>query len=336
MMEVRNSMEEFVKFNTYTKRLTLSEVKLLKRNARFMRHEQFQRLVENLKIDGCLTSTPFAVLDDDGKYLVLSGNHRVKAAIAAGIEEADFIVTDDKIEHNQRMAIQLSHNAIAGEDDIALLQELFDSLDSVDARLYSGLDDKSLGLLPSSGIPSISESQLSFQVLAFAFLPNEVKNLEKALRLAMVEPSVVTADTTHLLRFAEYDRFLDALDVVREKGHIKNSATAMSIILDVFFRHAEEVTPEMAKKAILTVSESSVSGPSIDSDATVIQTGEPGATQGAAPALSSDQTAPHATQSPRKKEKPSKGKSSSAQYLNEPGSEAPTPGNEPGSQEGEC
>ena len=63
------------------------ELKLLKMNARFMRHEEFQRLVANIKRDGQLTSAPFAALDPaDGKYEVLSGNHRVQAAISAGLQ----------------------------------------------------------------------------------------------------------------------------------------------------------------------------------------------------------------------------------------------------------
>ena len=35
-------------------------LKLLEMNARFMRHEEFQRLVANVKKDGQLTSAPFA------------------------------------------------------------------------------------------------------------------------------------------------------------------------------------------------------------------------------------------------------------------------------------
>lgn len=61
-------------------------LKLLEMNARFMRHEEFQRLVANVKKDGQLTSAPFAARNADGTYEVLSGNHRVQAAIAAGVE----------------------------------------------------------------------------------------------------------------------------------------------------------------------------------------------------------------------------------------------------------
>lgn len=82
------------------------ELKLLKMNARFMRHEEFQRLVANIKRDGQLTSAPFACLDPaDGKYEVLSGNHRVQAAISAGLETIPCIITDDEMSEEQRIAI---------------------------------------------------------------------------------------------------------------------------------------------------------------------------------------------------------------------------------------
>ncbi len=58
---------------------------LLSENARFMRHETFRRLVENVKRDGALSSLPFCWRKPDGRYLVLSGNHRVMAAREAGL-----------------------------------------------------------------------------------------------------------------------------------------------------------------------------------------------------------------------------------------------------------
>ena len=80
------------------------ELKLLKMNARFMRHEEFQRLVANVKKDGQLTSAPFAALDPaDGKYEVLSGNHRVQAAVSAGLEKIPCIITDDEDRKSTRL-----------------------------------------------------------------------------------------------------------------------------------------------------------------------------------------------------------------------------------------
>jgi hypothetical protein len=174
------------------------ELKLLELNARFMRHEEFQRLVANVKNDGRLTSVPFACLDPaDGKYLVLSGNHRTKAAIAAGLKEIDLMVTDDPLTEDEKIAIQLSHNSIAGEDDPAILKILYEKIGNVDLKAYSGLDDKTLELLDKVQPCSISEANLDFQTVNLTFLPEElgqIKNtFDEAKRLVKSNEHWVTS-----------------------------------------------------------------------------------------------------------------------------------------------
>ena len=66
---------------TRVEKVDLRSLKLLEVNARYMRHETFQRLIDNIRRDGCLTQKPFAVKQENGQYLVLSGNHRVMAAL---------------------------------------------------------------------------------------------------------------------------------------------------------------------------------------------------------------------------------------------------------------
>jgi hypothetical protein len=53
----------------------LDQLRLLDKNARYMPHEMFQNLVENIKRDGGLSSVPFCWFDGS-VYHVLSGNHR--------------------------------------------------------------------------------------------------------------------------------------------------------------------------------------------------------------------------------------------------------------------
>jgi hypothetical protein len=67
--------------------VTPGELKLLEKNARYMKAEQFQSLVENIKKDGNLSSLPLCYREKDGKLRVLSGNHRVMAARQAGVEQ---------------------------------------------------------------------------------------------------------------------------------------------------------------------------------------------------------------------------------------------------------
>ena len=217
------------------------ELKLLKMNARFMRHEEFQRLVANIKQDGQLTSAPFAALDPaDGKYEVLSGNHRVQAAISAGLETIPCIITDDEMSEEQRIAIQLSHNAIVGQDDPDVLKKLYDKILDIDLKEYSGLDDKTLGLLDKASSQAMSEANLEFQVLSIVYLPDELKEAQRVIDKA--REAVKTGSDIWLATDKEYEAWLDAQETVSSAYNVKNVSAAIKIILDVFERNLTQLS----------------------------------------------------------------------------------------------
>ena len=90
--------------NVYTITIDPRKIKLLDQNARYMKHEEFTRLVENVRRDGKLTSTPFLCLEGE-EYLCLSGNHRTRAAIEVGLSKIVCLATDDKLSEEQKIAI---------------------------------------------------------------------------------------------------------------------------------------------------------------------------------------------------------------------------------------
>ena len=108
------------------------------KNARYMTKDQLNRLTDNIRQDGFLSQLPFGLKQSDGKYMMLSGNHRIKAAIKAeqrrvlilfGLE-ADF----DK---NRRLALQLSHNAIVGQDNPLVLRDIYSEIDDLLNKEYT-------------------------------------------------------------------------------------------------------------------------------------------------------------------------------------------------------
>jgi hypothetical protein len=207
----------------------ISQCDLLEKNARFMRVEQYKRLVENIRRDGCLTSVPFAIRHagstpsagsgqagspQDDRYTILSGNHRVKAAKDAGLTEVTILYTDRELTHAQQVAIQLSHNAIAGQDDLAILRELYDEINDVALKEYSGLDDVLLGKLNPPDLDPLSEKGLEYRIVSIAFLPEEVERAEKLFAKIMEQ---VDGDRTWINRRADYDRMLNALTSLRNR-----------------------------------------------------------------------------------------------------------------------
>ena len=225
--------------NVFTISLNPRDIKLLETNARFMRHEEYKQLVENIRKDGYLTSTPFVCKDTDGTWLCLSGNHRTMAAIDAGIESIVCLATDDELTHDQKVAIQLSQNAIVGEDDPATLKILYESILDAEMKKYSGLDDKTLDLLDKFPSISISESNLEFRTLQMIFLPDELEDAKKIID--EVKKQAKSADSTWLAKRNEYDDWLDAQENALSSYGVKNVATAVDIILKMFNRNITQL-----------------------------------------------------------------------------------------------
>lgn len=216
------------------KALTLLEV-----NAHFMTKEKFDALVDNVRRDGVLTSVPLVYADPDtGVETVLSGNHRTRAAIEAGLPEIPVLLIDQKLSRQQQVAIQLSHNSIFGEDDPETLAMLYEELDDIDWRTYSGLDDKVLDLLDDPTAVPFAEANLTYQTVQLVFLPPEKEVAEQAL---FEVKKLHGISDMWLAGMPQYEATLAALETVRGSYSIGNVATALGIVLAVFEKHLDEV-----------------------------------------------------------------------------------------------
>lgn len=214
------------------------ELKLLDVNARFMRHETQAQLTANVEKDGTLTSVPFCWWTPDGRWEVLSGNHRVMSAVDAGLEEIFVLVTRDDLTEDERLGIQISHNALTGEDDPATLKLLYEKIGTADLRQYAGLDDKTLALLDEVDLSSLNEANLDYATVQITFLPHELDAAEAALEKA---EQIAKYDQRWLAGISQYDATLQALDQARSGANVGNAATALGVILRVFADHLEDL-----------------------------------------------------------------------------------------------
>lgn len=222
---------------TVIERLNLTALRGQDTNARFMRSEQFNTLVANIQRDGALTSVPLVRVDGDG-HRILSGHHRVKAAIAAGVTEAECMVVVDEMTRQQEVALVLSHNAIAGEDDPATLKRLYEELDDPDWRWYSGLDDRTLEMLEKVSTEALSEANLEFSTVSLVFLPHERDAAADALAEAKKQSG---AGEFWLAGIAQYEPVLSALESAHSAFRVGNVATAFELVLAVFERHLADL-----------------------------------------------------------------------------------------------
>jgi hypothetical protein len=234
-------MLEKPKIETRIELRLLKDLRLLDpgQNARFMKKRDFDQLVENIRNDGCLTSAPL-VYDLDTPGEILSGNHRVQAAIQAGIERADVIVILSTLTKDQKTAIQLSHNRIVGEDDKSVLKMLYESISDIDDKLYSGIADDDFKI-DELNICAISFMQAHVEEVVFAFLPEDkeavldwLKNVEKIAK----KSTVVISDKR------DFGKFYDAIVGVKQIKNVLNHATAIRLLCDLAKERLEQLQAE--------------------------------------------------------------------------------------------
>jgi hypothetical protein len=199
------------------------ELKLLEKNARYMKAEQFQNLVENIKKDGNLSSLPLCYREKDDKLRVLSGNHRVQAGRQAGVEQILVMVVGDEKDSDERLAIQLSHNAIAGQDDLVILKDLWESIKDVQAKVYAGLDSDTVKALQGIQFAAIAEQRLQYKIVTFTFLGHEVENLEELLKAIAV---AFASDVVYLATLEAYAPLYELMVKIKKHCLIKNTTAA--------------------------------------------------------------------------------------------------------------
>jgi hypothetical protein len=207
-----------------------------------MAEPEFNRLVANLRHDGVLTSLPLVYRGE-----VLSGNHRVQAAMKAGIDDADVIEILTDLTEQQRRAIQLSHNALTGKDDPNILREIYEGL-SLDWQKYSAVYEEMFKLDEAKAV-SLGVPIAKYEELLIAFLPEDRQafydfavTLEKRYRKAHVLVGEVSS----------FDALFDAILAVKNGRHIGNTGTALRVMAEIVLRHMEQeaaAAPAPAPKA---------------------------------------------------------------------------------------
>ena len=240
--------------NVENKRVRFGDCVAQDVNARFMRKEQYDTLVANIREDGRLTSVPLLYQPTEADPLeIVSGHHRIQAGTEVFGPEAEFdaMIVRDEQSKQQIIARQISHNSITGEDDLATLKQLYDQLDDVDWRAYSGLDDKTLELMEAVDVSSLSEANLDFQMIQIAFLPHELDQAKDAFEEAK---KLAAAEERWLAGYAQYEPTLAALESARGSYSIGNVATALGIVLDVFEAHLDDLQDGWYDKESATVS----------------------------------------------------------------------------------
>lgn len=215
--------------------LSPKEIKGQDVNARYMLPEKFQQLVRNIKRDNRLESAPL-VYHDGEQWRVISGHHRVKASVEAGLDSIlCFITTPES--RDELTSKQLSHNALVGTDDKVLLQELFNSIRDIDLKIGTGLN---------SDIGSINYQSINFRLgeykeLTIMFLPEELEDYDNGLEIIAREALGLKSQTeVRTTDISYYDKFADTLRRIKKIENIKSNGVALLRMVELAQERLQE------------------------------------------------------------------------------------------------
>jgi len=204
-------------------KVNLSDLREQDLNPRTMSTDMMRQLTENIaNREGLVESLPFCARTDKGIEIV-SGHHRIRAAIAAGVESAYVIVDATGLTRDQIKAKQIAHNSISGMDDKELLKRLFESIEDVDARIEAFVNPADLDIqFTENEIPDLS-AEIEHKQVYMLFVPSEYKVLREAIdQIWSASDEILLADKEH------FEQFRDALTGIQEEKEILSVATAIA------------------------------------------------------------------------------------------------------------
>jgi hypothetical protein len=214
----------------------------------------------NLRRDGRLTQLPLV-----HKGTVLSGNHRVRAAIEAGLAEIEWQELVGDYPPERLLAIQLSHNALSGDDDPSVLEYLYSELPHAE-KLYSGISDE-MFKADKFDIAALGLGPTHYEEITVTFLPEERAELDGALKRF---EAAGKKRETYAARYSDFDRIFDALVKVKAKKQTWNTGLALAVMADLALERlaqleAEEAVAEASSRARGDGSASEVqAGPAVE------------------------------------------------------------------------
>ena len=170
----------------------------LERNAHYMEKQILDRLTANIAEDGFLSQLPFGMKRGDGKFLILSGNHRLKAAIKAKLDYI-LILYIDEVDKDRQIAYTLSHNALVGKDDIQMLKDIYNEISSIEAREFSGLNGIKFIDVEKLQTASINDGDIELTEMKFLFVESKSNYIGGGTQRVR--------ETGHIKRKCNYCRF---------------------------------------------------------------------------------------------------------------------------------
>lgn len=209
--------------------LCYADVNILKEqdlNARIMKEDMFEQLVQNIKKRGQLESLPYCAVVGD-KVEIISGHHRIKASKEAGLKKIPILLDYSGLNRSQISAKQLAHNSISGFDDKDVLREISKLITDVDDMLEAFVDVTPLQVDEETPVVHIG-SELDWKQISLTFFKHQLDDLNELVKNLDQKPDVLG-----VARLSDFDEFVKTIKATQKFEDVKNLSTAVSVMIDI-------------------------------------------------------------------------------------------------------
>ena len=146
-------------------------------NANEMSGEDFATLCDNIGKSG-LSSVPCCYKKANGRYVMISGHHRLRACKKNHFSKIGILWCDEsELSRDEIIAIQLSHNSLHGQDNQSILKKLFEQIQSIDFKKFAHINIDEISPISTDGI-SVFAVKENF-VFTIILYPNSFPDLDE-------------------------------------------------------------------------------------------------------------------------------------------------------------
>ena len=146
-------------------------------NANEMSGEDFATLCDNIGKSG-LSSVPCCYKKANGRYVMISGHHRLRACKKNHFSKIGILWCDEsELSRDEIIAIQLSHNSLHGQDNQSILKKLFEQIQSIDFKKFAHINIDEISPISTDGI-SVFAMKENF-VFTIILYPNSFPDLDE-------------------------------------------------------------------------------------------------------------------------------------------------------------